>query len=45
MNTLKHTLYKLLVPSLASAVLLAVFFLYLQPAFQQVLAHQLWGCL
>ena len=45
MNTLKHTLSKLLVPGLTAAVLTAVFFLYLQPAFQQVLANQLWGCL
>ena len=45
MNTLKHTLTKLLGPGVVSVVLLAVFFLYLQPAFQQVLANQLWGCL
>jgi|GEM_PF-1617085 len=45
MNTLRHTLTKLLIPCLVSAALMAVFFLYLQPAFQQVLANQLWGCL
>ena len=45
MNTLKHTLTKLLGPVLVSVVLTAVFFLYLQPEFQQVLANQLWGCL
>ena len=45
MNTLKHTLTQLLVPAVVSAVLIAVFFLYCQPAFQQVLANQLWGCL
>jgi len=45
MNTIKHTLTKLLGPGLVSVVLLAVFFLYLQPAFLQVLANQIWGCL
>jgi len=45
MNTLKHTLFKLLLPGVISAALMAVFFLYLQPAFLQVLANQLWGCL
>ena len=45
MNTLKPTWIKLLVPGLVLAALMAVFFLYLQPAFQQVLANQIWGCL
>lgn len=45
MNLPTRILTKLLVPGLALAVLSAVFLMYLQPAFMQVLANQLWGCL
>ena len=45
MNSLKPSLTRLLVQGLLLAALTSVFLLYLQPAFQQVLANQLWGCL
>jgi hypothetical protein len=45
MNSFKFRLSKWLGQGLALAALSGVFLLYLQPAFQQVLANQLWGCL
>jgi hypothetical protein len=45
MNSLKFKLSKWLGQGMVLAALSGVFLLYLQPAFQQVLANQLWGCL
>jgi len=45
MNTLSLTLSKLLLLAVAGALAWAVFTMYTRPAFLQLVANQLWGCL
>jgi hypothetical protein len=45
MNLLSRPLSKLLLLAVAGAVSWGVFVMYTRPAFLQILANQLWGCL